>query len=315
MKQNSIKLVAGVLLLLAGLGFYILQQPVKKTVALENIGTTYYAGAYKVQLKLDPAKPKIGNNTLSILIRNEQDQPVSDAMLEASAEMPSMGSMPAMLEVVDIQAKGNGFYQGRFSLPMNGSWPLSLKLTSSAQGKAELAFDMNTSRAGLKLSSATSSAMAPEQTQAEHVDEQAGMFVVDSYRRQLIGVTTSEVLCQKMTKTIHAAARVSYDESGLVDINLKYDAWIGTLNADYIGKQVQKGEPLFTVYNPELVSAQDEYLSSLRRKGAGPYNLQQAARRRLARWDISPAEIRALAKRGRVDEYLPILSPVKGTII
>lgn len=302
MKQNSIKLVVGVLLLLAGLGLYILQQPVKKTVALENIGTIYYAGAYKVQLKLDPAKPKIGNNTLSILIRNEQDQPVSDAMLEASAEMPSMGSMPAMLEVVDIQAKGNGFYQGRFSLPMNGSWP-------------ELAFDMNTSRAGLKLSSATSSAMAPEQTQAEHVDEQAGMFVVDSYRRQLIGVTTSEVLCQKMTKTIHAAARVSYDESGLVDINLKYDAWIGTLNADYIGKQVQKGEPLFTVYNPELVSAQDEYLSSLRRKGAGPYNLQQAARRRLARWDISPAEIRALAKRGRVDEYLPILSSVKGTII
>lgn len=247
MKQNSLKFIVGVLLLLTGLGFYFLQQPDKKTAELENIGSTYYAGAFKVQIKLAPAKPKIGNNTLRILIRNEQDQPVSDATLEASSEMPAMGSMPAMLEVVDIQESGNGFYQGHFSLPMNGSWPLAIQITSPALGKAELVFDMNTSRAGLKLSSATSSAMAPRQTSAEHVDEQTGMFVVDSYRRQLIGVTTSEVLCQKMTKTIHAAARVSYDESGLVDINLKYDAWIGTLNADYIGKQVQKGEPLFTV--------------------------------------------------------------------
>jgi Cu(I)/Ag(I) efflux system membrane fusion protein len=51
-------------------------------------------GPYKVQLKLNPDKPKIGNNQLIILIRNAQDQNVNDAQIEASAVMPAMGSMP-----------------------------------------------------------------------------------------------------------------------------------------------------------------------------------------------------------------------------
>ncbi len=302
------------LVILAGLGVYFLSQPVDKPV-VANIGVTHYAGPYKVQLKLNPEKPKIGNNQVTFQVRNEQDQPVNNAQIEAVAVMPAMGTMPEMRETVEIEASGAGLYQGQFSLPMNGSWPITVTINSTALGKAELGFDMNTSRAGLKLTGATASALAPQAAQAESAAEQLDTFTVDSYRRQLIGVTTSEVLCQNMLKTIRAAARVNYDESRLADINLKYDGWIGTLNADFVGKQINKGEQLFTVYNPELVSAQDEYLSSLRRKDAGPYSLQKAARTRLARWDISSAEIRALAKRGKVSEYLPILAPMNGTII
>lgn len=312
--KNSLLIILP-LLILTGLGVYFLQQPSDKPAELANIGVTHYAGPYKVQLKINPEKPKIGNNQLTFLIRNEQDQAVSNAQIEAVAVMPAMGTMPEMREAVEIEASGEGIYQGKFSLPMNGNWPLTVEINSTGLGQAELGLDMNTSRAGLKLTGATTSAMAPQQTQDELVDEPLSEFTVDSYRRQLIGVTTSEVLCQNMIKTIHAGARVNYDESRLADVNLKYDAWIGSLNADYVGKQVQKGAQLFTVYNPELVSAQDEYLSSLRRKGGGPYSLQKAARSRLARWDISSAEIRALAKRGRVEEYLPILAPVNGTII
>ena len=305
------------LIILVGLGGYFFRQSINKPVELENIGVTHFAGAYKVQLKLNPEQPKIGNNNVTLLIRNEQDQAISDAQIESVAVMPAMGSMPEMREAVDIEHTGAGMYRGTFSLPMNGSWPLSVQINSPAYGQAELGFDMNTSRAGLKLINATASDMAPELAlvQKNTVPEQSGSFIVDSYRRQLIGVTTSEVLCQNMIKTIHAGARVNYNESGLSDINLKYDGWIGKLNADFVGKQIKKGERLFTIYNPELVSAQDEYLSSLRRKDAGRYSLQKAARARLARWDISSAEIRALAKRDRVSEYLPILSPIDGTII
>ena len=303
------------LIILIGIGAYFLQQPANKSAELDNIGVTHYAGPYKVQLKLNPEKPKIGNNQVTILIRNEQDQPVSNAQIDAVAVMPGMGTMPEMREAVEIEATEAGIYQGKFSIPMNGSWPLTITINSTALGQAELAFDMNTSRAGLKKTAATASNMAPQQEQTEQVVEQYDAFTVDSYRRQMIGVTTSEVLSQNMIKTIHARARVNYDESELADINLKYDAWIGTLDADYIGMSVHKGEQLFTVYSPELVSAQDEYLSSIRRKDASPYSLQKAARSRLLRWGISPAEIRALAKRGRVDEYLPILSPVNGVII
>ena len=303
------------LIILMVLGVLFFQQLFNKAAKLENIGVTHYAGSYKVQLKLDPEKPKIGNNELTFQVRNEQDQPVNNAQIEAVAVMPAMGTMPEMRETVEIETSGAGLYKGQFSLPMNGSWPITIIINSTVLGKAELGLDMNTSRAGLKLTGATASAMAPQQAQVESVAEQLETFTVDSYRRQLIGVTTSKVLCQNMIKTIHAGARINYDESRLADINLKYDGWIGELNADFVGKQVQKGAQLFTVYNPELVSAQDEYLSSIRRKGGGPYSLQKAARSRLARWDISSAEIRALAKRGRVEEYLPILAPVNGTII
>ena len=78
---------------------------------------------------------------------------------------------------------------------------------------------------------------------------------------------------------------------------------------------MHRGEILFSVYSPELVSAQDEFLHSLHGKGSGRYNLQNAARQRLGQWDIDAAQIRSLAKRGRVQEYLPIASPVDGTVI
>jgi len=315
-KINKLSIgLVGILLLMVAVTVFIGQQSTEQTVELENIGESYPVGNYHIQIKLNPEKPKIGNNRLTLTIRNDKGQPVVDATVEIYAEMPAMGSMQAMREIVSIENNGTGLYQGSYSLPMNGSWPITIIINSTVLGKAELGLDMNTSRAGLKLTGATASAMAPQQAQVESVAEQLETFTVDSYRRQLIGVTTSKVLCQNMIKTIHAGARINYDESRLADINLKYDGWIGELNADFVGKQVQKGAQLFTVYNPELVSAQDEYLSSIRRKGGGPYSLQKAARSRLARWDISSAEIRALAKRGRVEEYLPILAPVNGTII
>ena len=300
--------------LMIGLVLLFYPQPANQSAKLDNIGTTYYAGSYKVQLKLSPDKPRVANNTLSFLIRNEQDEPVSNTQINAMAIMPAMGTMPEMRERVEIETQSNGVFQGQFSLPMNGSWPLSIEIDSPDLGKAKLSLDMNTSRAGLKLIAATASDMDPEQMQVA-ASEQLDALNVDSYRRQLIGVTTSEVLYLNLVKIIHVGARVNYDETRIFDINLKYDAWIGTLYADFVGKKISKGEPLFTLYNAELVSAQDEYLSSLKRKNTGPYSLQKAARSRLERLDISSAEIRSLAKRGQVIEYIPMLSPGKGTVI
>jgi Cu(I)/Ag(I) efflux system membrane fusion protein len=172
---------------------------------------------------------------------------------------------------------------------------------------------MNTSRTGVKLAQATPSGLLPQLSQISTPEMQQATFNVDNYRRQLIGVTTAEFVRQNMVKTIHAGARVTYDQSRLTDVTLKYDAWIGQLNADYQGKQMQRGKPLFTFYSPELVSAQDEYLDSLKQNYG--FGLRKAARRRLALWDINPSQIKALEKRGKAVEYIPIASPVTGTII
>ena len=60
--------------------------------------------------------------------------------------------------------------------------------------------------------------------------------------------------------TLRAVGRITYDETQLSDISLKVDGWIDELMVDYVGQRVEKGQPLFRIYSPELVTAQDEYL-------------------------------------------------------
>ena len=310
---NKISIGIIVILLLVGIATVFLNQATETAAKLQKIAPTHLAGNYQIQIDLNSEKPKIGNNQLTIAIRDSKEQPVMNASIQAFVEMPAMGSMQAMREPVNIENIGSGLYQGHYSLPMNGSWPLTVNIESTKLGIAEVVFDMNTSRSGVKLTQATPSELSPQLSQTSSPEQQLATFNVDSFRRQLIGVTTAEVVRQKLVKTIHVGARVAYDQSQLTDITLKYDAWIGQLNADYLGKQMQQGKTLFTVYSPDLVSAQDEYLDSL--KQSHSFGLRKAARRRLALWDINAAQIKALEKRGRAIEYLPIVSPVNGTII
>jgi Cu(I)/Ag(I) efflux system membrane fusion protein len=101
------------------------------------------------------------------------------------------------------------------------------------------------------------------------------------------------------------------------NVTLKFDAWIGELKADYVGTQVEQGQVLFTVYSPELLSAQQEYLETRQRLASrGPDDsLVRAARKRLMLWDISPAQVRAIERRGEAYEYLPIYAPKSGTVV
>lgn len=301
------------LLLLAGSIYLFVNQPANLIVKQQNLGETYQAGYYQVQIKLNPGKPKIGNNQLTFSLRNGKERAITDASIEAYAEMPAMGSMQAMREPVDITHSGSGLYQGDYSLPMNGSWPITVTIETPKYGNAKLIFDVNTSRSGVKLTQSTASELSLQLKKATVPEQQLATFNVDNYRRQLIGLTTVEVVCQKLLKTIHTNARITYNQSELTDITLKYNAWIGHLNADYLGKNMQKGKTLFTVYSPDLVSAQDEYLNSFKQNHI--FGLRKAARRRLVLWDVSSTQIKALEKRGEVIEYLPIVSPVSGTII
>jgi len=309
---NKLSLVLVAFLLIA-LATIFVNQSTETTVKLQAIGQTHLVGNYQIQIKLNPEKPKIGNNQLTLAIRDNSDQPVTHVKLDVYAEMPAMGSMQAMREQVSIENLQTGLYQGHYSLPMNGSWPLYITLESAQQGKAEALFDMNTSRRGVKLEQATPSKLTQQTKEASVSEQKIPILKVDNYRRQLIGVTTTEVVCQPLIKTIYAAARVSYDQSKMTDISLKYDAWIGKLKADYLGKQIHQGDTLFTVYSPELVSAQDEYLDAL--KHSHSHGLRKAAHKRLKRWGIHSAQIKTIQQRGRAIDYLPIISPVNGTII
>ncbi|MGR9106055.1 MAG: efflux RND transporter periplasmic adaptor subunit [Gammaproteobacteria bacterium] len=285
---------------------------------LEPSAPVHSAGPFRIQVSIDPKKPRIGKNRITVVIRSPENQPVSVAAVTAIAEMPAMGAMPAMTAPAEMHSASAGVYRGEFELPMDGAWPLTLKIESRSGEFAELKFDMATSRRGLRLNAAGTDSPKegnPSNSGTPGLPEQPKIFQVDVHRRQLIGVKTGVVQRKQLTRVIRAPGNVTMDETLKSDVSLKFDGWIGKLSADYVGAQVRKGRTLFTVYSPELVSAQDEYLESLQRTRSGSRRLQEAARRRLALWDVSDEQIGALEHRGKAFEYLPIPSPVTGTVI
>ena len=79
------------------------------------------AGPFKVQVALDPEKPRIGNNQITLIVHDDNNRPVADAAILAVAEMPAMGAMAAMAIPIEIENMKPGLYQGRFELPMDGA--------------------------------------------------------------------------------------------------------------------------------------------------------------------------------------------------
>lgn len=149
---------------------------------------------------------------------------------------------------------------------------------------------------------------------------------VDPRRQQLIGVRTVPVRRGTLVKTIRTVGFVRYDETRLTDINLKLEGWIRDLYVDYTGRFVRQGEPLFTLYSPELVATQDEYLLALKTRDqmqqsqiadAREYahRLVEAARQRLALWDVSADQIAALEERRQPQTTMTFRSPVSGFVV
>ncbi len=309
-------------------------QASKDNDAVSNFTTV---GKYRVSVSINPDPPRVGKNTLSIFVTDENQQPVANAKVRAVAQMPAMGSMPAMNAPADITEIEPGKYQGEFELTMSGEWPLAVDIETEQLGHGDLTFDMATGRKGLELATATpgdishyTCSMHPSVKSATpgtcpicamdlvpvtKKEMQSGSIRMDARRRQLIGVTTDIAERKPLTQMIRAAGRVTYDETRLTDITLKFNGWIGNLYADYRGKEVKKDQPLFEVYGPDLLSAQQEYLETSRRRNNKNDTLLNAARQRLILLDIRPQQIRQLEQRARPLEYLPILSPISGTVI
>ncbi|MHC4106788.1 MAG: efflux RND transporter periplasmic adaptor subunit, partial [Planctomycetota bacterium] len=119
---------------------------------------------------------------------------------------------------------------------------------------------------------------------------------------------------------------VDYDETKVRDVNIKVSGWIEKLYLDFLGAEVQAGEPLFELYAPDLFEAQEEYLLEYRRRRAAKpgdlpglpgsdIDLLEAARTRLEYYDISPEQIRALERSGVPSKTMTIHSPHEGIVI
>jgi membrane fusion protein, copper/silver efflux system len=145
---------------------------------------------------------------------------------------------------------------------------------------------------------------------------ETGVIMVDQERRQLIGVKTGLVEKRKLEKTIRTVGRITYDETRIVDVTLKFQGFIGQLYADAKGKRVKKGSTLFTVYSPEVYQAQQDLLIARGGSDAlsnGP--LLESAKRRLQLWDVSSGTIKRVLEKNQPIRYVPIASPASGYIV
>ena len=154
----------------------------------------------------------------------------------------------------------------------------------------------------------------------------SGTVRISPERQQLIGVKIGTVEMRPLEKVIRTVGRVDYDEKRLVTISPKIGGWIEDLYVDFTGRYVKQGEPLLTLYSPELVSTQEEYLIALQAKkdlakspfpevaGSGS-SLAESAKRRLKLWDISDDQIKALEESGQVKKTLTLHSPFSGFVL
>ena len=149
-----------------------------------------------------------------------------------------------------------------------------------------------------------------------------GTVQISPERQQLIGVKFGTVEMKPLEKVIRTVGRVDYDEKRIVTVSPKIGGWIEDLYVDFTGKYVSQGEPLLTIYSPELVSTQEEYLLALRAKKdlmKSPFSevarsgdsLAESAKRRLKLWDITEDQIKALEETGAAPKNADALLSVQ----
>jgi RND family efflux transporter MFP subunit len=145
-------------------------------------------------------------------------------------------------------------------------------------------------------------------------------------KQQLIGVRTEIVKRAPFVRTISAVGRVAVDETRLRHIHTKVEGWIEKLYVNATGEKVRIGQPLLSIYSPELLATQGEYLLALRSRaalgeGATPEALKRAdellesSRRRLLLYDFTPGQIEELKKSGEPSRAVTLFSPVSGYVL
>jgi Cu(I)/Ag(I) efflux system membrane fusion protein len=140
-----------------------------------------------------------------------------------------------------------------------------------------------------------------------------------------IGVTYAPVRMGSLGRVVRTVAVVSYDETRLKSVTARVDGWVERLYLDFTGQSVRIGDPLFSLYSPMLVSAQQELLLAKRLRlsvaGGSPdavggaEELLESARRRLLYWEVPAADVAQIEESGEIRKAITFRSPVHGVVI
>lgn len=158
----------------------------------------------------------------------------------------------------------------------------------------------------------------------EEAGAASGQVVISTDKVQKLGVRTEAASLRPLGKVVRAVGRVEPDERRIYTIAPKFEGYVEKLHVNATGQSVGKGQALFEVYSPDLVTAQREYaiaaqgVQSLGGAGGEPQaamkQLADASLLRLRNWDISAEQLRELARTGEARHSLTLRSPVSGVV-
>jgi Cu(I)/Ag(I) efflux system membrane fusion protein len=164
----------------------------------------------------------------------------------------------------------------------------------------------------------------PVYAEEAHRNE-AQVLSISTEKIQRLGVKTAPVEFTEIGHPVRSVGSVEADERRRYDVTLRFDGFIEKLYVNATGQSVTRGQPLFTLYSPDLISAQHEYLDAKNGQAAlgngepwlqsGMKSLTDSSLERLRNWGISASELEHLQRQGTVTQAVVVRSPASGIIL
>lgn len=152
-----------------------------------------------------------------------------------------------------------------------------------------------------------------------------GTIQISAEKQQLIGVTYGAAEYVSGSQTVRAVGRVTVDETRIAHVHTRVEGWIERVLVDYTGEFVKEGQPLLTLYSPEMLASQQEYLLALRAqdilkdssmRGVRQDNesLVRVARKRLDLWGLGAEDIDRITRTGEPLTNITVHAPISGYV-
>jgi len=173
---------------------------------------------------------------------------------------------------------------------------------------------------GMKLVPVYAGEAAPEAKAAP------GAVQIDAQRQQLIGVRYGLVETTAGSDTVRATGKIAVDEKRISHVHTRTEGWIKEVYVDFTGDVVRKGQAMLTLYSPDLLATEQEYLlaikardamrnSPIRGVAADSASLVEASRRRLQLWDLSDGQIDEIERSGKPVTATTLYAPASGYVM
>jgi Cu(I)/Ag(I) efflux system membrane fusion protein len=216
-----------------------------------------------------------------------------------------MGTMPRMEEKAHVEAGGNGTYKATFGLSMGGTWELAGTIDVAGASETFHA-TVTTGIAGVVLQGVASGRGGE--------GARTTLLEVGPERLQTIGVRFAEAKVERLSRDVDAVGVVESDQTHREEVTLRVSGYLVKQFRGRVGDLVKAGDPLFSVYSPDLVTAQNELFLAETLKSGGQ-GLLQAAVDKLKNLGLSQRDVHDIRKSGKARRDIVIRSKIDGTIL